>query len=154
MSPKRTVDNPIVTEREIEHSTETSQIPEIDEKVKELTNDPFSLPRDLSLLCSTQNSIERLATRREADLDDEQIRAMLASPRFLPGREASAERSQIYHSEREGLMSSEFSEKESNLLIFQWVMNRFSETLTQRKLQNLFLIEIEITWLLKRDLNL
>ena len=42
----------------------------------------------------------------EADLDDEQIRALLASPRYLPERKASAERSQLYHSEREGLLSS------------------------------------------------
>ena len=39
-------------------------------------------------------------------LDDEQIRALLASPRYLAEREASAERSQVYHSETEGLMSS------------------------------------------------
>ena len=39
-------------------------------------------------------------------MDDEQIRTLLASPRNLPEREASAERSQIYHSEREGLMSN------------------------------------------------
>ena len=68
--------------------------------------DPFSLPYYQSLLSSTQDSIENLATPQEADLDDEQIRALLASPRFLPEREASAERSQTYHSEREGLMSS------------------------------------------------
>ena len=30
--PKRTVDNPIVTEQEIEHSIEESQIPEIEDK--------------------------------------------------------------------------------------------------------------------------
>ena len=43
---------------------------------------------------------------QQADLDDEQIRALLASLRYLPEREASAERSQFYHSEREGLLSS------------------------------------------------
>ena len=47
-----------------------------------------------------------LATPEEADLDDEQIRALLASPRYLPEREVIAERSQIYHSEREGLTPS------------------------------------------------
>ena len=51
--------------------------------------------------------MESLATPQEAaDLDDEQIRTLMASPRFLPERETSAERSQIYHSEGEGLMSS------------------------------------------------
>ena len=54
---KRTVDNPIVTEQEIEHSTEESQIPEIEDKGKELTCDPFSLPYNQSLLSSTQDSI-------------------------------------------------------------------------------------------------
>ena len=68
--------------------------------------DPFSLPYNQSLLSSTQDSIESLATPQEADLDDEHIRILLASPRYLLEREASAERSQIYPSEREGLMSS------------------------------------------------
>ena len=43
---------------------------------------------------------------QEADFDDEQIRALLASPLYLQEREASAERSQVDHSERESLMSS------------------------------------------------
>ena len=43
--PKETVDNPIVTEKEIEHSTEESQIPEIEDKCKELIFDKFSLPK-------------------------------------------------------------------------------------------------------------
>ena len=43
---------------------------------------------------------------QEADLDDEQIRALLALPRYLPEIETSAERSKVYHSEREGLMST------------------------------------------------
>ena len=55
-----------------------------------------------SLLSSTQDSIESV----DADLDYEQIRPLLASPRYLPEREGSAERSQVYHSEREGSMSS------------------------------------------------
>ena len=53
-----------------------------------------------------QDSIESIAMPQEADLDDEQIRALLASPRYLPEREASAERSQVHHSERDSLMSS------------------------------------------------
>ena len=100
--------NPIVTEQGGAHSTEDhkhysteeGQIPEIEDK--------FSLPHNQSLLSSTQDSTESLATPQEADLDDEQSRALLASPRYLPEREASAERSQIYHSEREGLISSSF----------------------------------------------
>ena len=42
----------------------------------------------------------------ESDFDDEQLRALLASPLYLQERGASAERSQVYHSERENLISS------------------------------------------------
>ena len=90
-------------------------------------------------------------------LQPEQTTASLLSS----AREASAERSQAYHSEREGVMSSSsqglnfigtgepvalfshqrrlsqdaFSERESNLLMFSGVMNRFSEILTPRMLR-------------------
>ena len=105
--PKRSVDNTTVTGQEIEHSTEESGIPDIEDKGKELICDPFPLPYNQSLLSSTYDSAESIATPLlESDLDDEQIRALLALPRYLPEREASAERSQIYYSEREGLMSS------------------------------------------------
>ena len=80
------------------YSTEESQIPEIEDK--------FSLSYNQSLLSSAQDSMESLTTPQEADLDDEQIRILLALPRYLPELEASAERSQFYHSGREGLMSS------------------------------------------------
>ena len=97
--PTRVVDsiNPIVTEQESVQSAVESQIPEIEDK--------FSLPCNQSLLSSTQDSFESLATPQEADLDDEQIRALLASPQCLREREAIAERSQIHHSERECLLS-------------------------------------------------
>ena len=85
--PKRAVDKPIVTKQEHEHSTEESQIPRIEDKGKELIHDPYSLPCNQSLLSSTQDSIESLATPQEADLDDEQIRALLASPRYSSERE-------------------------------------------------------------------
>ena len=93
----RIVDNQIITEQEDTTCTEDSQITEIK-----------TLSYNQSLLTSTRDSIESIATPQKADLDDEQIRALLASPRYLPERETSAERSQIYHSEREGLMSSSF----------------------------------------------
>ena len=64
------------TRSSLSNSSEEIQIPEIEDK--------FSLPYNQSLLSSTQDSIESLATPQEADLDDEQIRALLASPRFLP----------------------------------------------------------------------
>ena len=62
--------------------------------------DPFSLPYNQSLLSSTQDPIGSIATPQEADLDDEQIRALPASPWYLPEREACAARSQVYHSEK------------------------------------------------------
>ena len=74
--PTRTVDNPTVTEQEIGHSTEESQIQEIEDKGKKFIFDPFSLPFNQSLLSPTQDSIESIATPQEADLDDEQIRAL------------------------------------------------------------------------------
>ena len=40
-------------------------------------------------------AVARHAPPQEADLDDEQLRALLASPRYFPEREASAERSQV-----------------------------------------------------------
>ena len=97
--PNRIVDNQIIDEQKDITCTEDNQITEIEGHVK-------TLSCNQSLWSSTQNSIESIATPQEADLDDEQIRALLASLRHLPEREASAERSQVYHSEREGLMSS------------------------------------------------
>ena len=87
MSPKRPVDNPIVTEQEIEHSTEESQIPEIEDKGKELIYDPFSLPKKRTSRCCFRLKILLKALLRfdEADLDDEQSRALLASPRYRAG---------------------------------------------------------------------
>ena len=38
-------------------------------------------------MSSTQDSIESFAALPEADLDDEQIRALLSPPRHLPERE-------------------------------------------------------------------
>ena len=100
MSPSGVVDgiNTIVTEQEGAQSTEESQVPEFEEK--------FSLPYNQSLLSSTQDSMESIAVPQEAALDDEQIRILLASPRYLLERQASAERSQVNHFGREGLMSS------------------------------------------------
>ena len=42
----------------------------------------------------------------DSDLDDAQLHALLVSPLYLQEREANAERSQVYHFERENLMSS------------------------------------------------
>ena len=49
-------------------------------------------------------TIQRKASRHRTD--NEQLRALLASPLYVQEREASAERSQVSHSERENLISS------------------------------------------------
>ena len=57
-------------------------------------------------ITSTYDSAESIATLPpESDLDDWQIRALLASPLYLQEREASADRSQVYHSVRENLVA-------------------------------------------------
>ena len=56
---------------------------------------------------STHDSAESIAAPPpEPDLDDEQIQNMLASPLYLQEREASADRSRVYHSVRENSVSS------------------------------------------------
>ena len=56
---------------------------------------------------STYDSAESIATPLpDSGLDDEQLRALLAPPLYLLDREANAERSQVYHSARENLMSN------------------------------------------------
>ena len=61
-----------------------------------------------SITASSYDSEESIATHPESDFDDEQLRALLASPLYLQERGASAERSPVCHSERENLMSSLF----------------------------------------------
>ena len=64
-------------------------------------------------MTSTCDSAESIATSApESDLDDEQIRHMLASPLYLLEREASADRSRVYHSftENSVISSSHFRE--------------------------------------------
>ena len=56
---------------------------------------------------STYDSAKSTVTPSpDSHLDDEQIRALLDSPLYLQEREANAERTQVYHSARENLMSS------------------------------------------------
>ena len=67
---------------------------------------PCHDPQQVSI-ASTCDSAESIATPHpESDLDDGQIRALLASPLYMQEREASADRSQVYHSVRENLVSS------------------------------------------------
>ena len=56
---------------------------------------------------STYDSAESIATLPpESDLDDEQIRDMLASPLYLQETEASANQPRVYHSHRQNFVSS------------------------------------------------
>ena len=58
-------------------------------------------------MASTYDSAENIATPPpESDFHDDQIRALLASPLYLQKREANVERTQVYHSVTENLMSS------------------------------------------------
>ena len=65
-------------------------------------------------MTSTRDSPESIATLPpESDWDDEQIRNLLASPLYLQKREASADRSRVYHSFSENSMSSSSHFRES-----------------------------------------
>ena len=72
----------------------------------------------------------------ESDLDDEQIRNMLASPLYLQEREASADRSRVYHSFRENSVSSSshFRESAGKLAaMFSHKRKSSQETLSDRE---------------------
>ena len=67
-------------------------------------------------ITSTYDSAESIGTPPpESDLDDEQIRALLFSPRYLHEREANADRSQVYHSVEENLMSGSSQDSKSTV---------------------------------------
>ena len=89
------------------HSTEDNQLVEYQDLAEHddsrVTPQFFHRPS----IASTYDSAESIVTPPpDSGLDDEQIRALLASPLYLQEREASADRSQLYHSARENLMSS------------------------------------------------
>ena len=92
--------NWIVEDRDYRHSTGDGQFTELED----LRIRPLSYHQ--SIKASTYDSAASIATLPESDFDDEQLRAMLASPLYRQELGASAGRSQVYHSERENLMSS------------------------------------------------
>ena len=57
-----------------------------------------------SLVHSAYDSAESIATPADSDLEDEQLRKMLASPLYKRAREENEEQARAYHSERESLM--------------------------------------------------
>ena len=100
----RIVANRIVDEYENVHFTEDDQITELEDRVKFLSYHQ-------SITASTYvktvyNLVDNDAKYPDAEIDDEHTRNSLDSPLYLQERGASAERSQVYHSERENLMSN------------------------------------------------
>ena len=76
-------------------------------------------------MTSTHHATESIATLPpESDLNDEQIRTMLASPLYLQEREASADRSRVYHSLSENSLSSSSHFRESTGKPFALFSNR------------------------------
>ena len=92
--------NPIGEHRDYRHFTGDGQFTEL----KDLLVRPLSFHQ--SIIASTHDSAESISTPLESDFDDEQLGALLASPLYQQERGASAERAQVYQSERENLMSS------------------------------------------------
>ena len=83
--------------------------------IEEIGVKPLSYSQ--SLIHSAYDSAESIATPPDSDLEDEQLRKMLASPLYtevsgkldeesVHKREGNAERAQAYHPRRERLMSS------------------------------------------------
>ena len=100
-TPPRTGYEPnwIVEDGDYRHFTGDGQFTELEDlRVR-------SLSFHKSIVATTYDSDESIATPPESDFDDEQHRALLASPLYLHYRGASAERSQVYHCERENLMA-------------------------------------------------
>ena len=96
MSPKQ-----LAEDRDYKHFTGDGHFTEHEDL--RVNSDSFQK----SIMASTCDSTESIATpSSESDSDDEQLRALLASPLYLQERQASAERSQVYHSERRNLMFS------------------------------------------------
>ena len=82
----------------------TSTSPETVSELEDLRVRPLSFHQ--SIIASTYDSAESIATHPESDVGDVQLRALLASSLYLQERGARAERLQVYHSERENFMSS------------------------------------------------
>ena len=121
----------LAEDQEYRHFTEDKQLTEHEDlRVK-----PLSFHQ--SITASAYDSAESIATPPpEPGLDDEQLRALLASQLYLQEREASAERSQVYHSVRASLMSSSSQDPISTgkLLALFPSQNRFNrETFSDRE---------------------
>ena len=99
--------------------------PVIDDQddIEEIGVKPLSYSK--SLIHSAHDSAESIATPPDSDLEDEQLRKMLASTlytevsvkpdaKIVQKREANPQRTQAYHSRRESLMSSSSRDLEAS----------------------------------------
>ena len=82
------------------------------------------LPQNREKLRLTISAVSIATLPPESDLDDEQNRALLASPLFLQEREASADLSQVYHHsvrEKKGVKFTSSSEeyRETSRVVFK-----------------------------------
>ena len=118
------------------HFTEDNQLAEYqdvpeheDLRVKPLF---FHLPN----IASTSDSAESIVTPPpDSDSGDEQICALLTSPLYKQERKANAERSQVYHSARENLMSSSSQDPASTVtrrVVFKQ-KSRIKKTFSDRR---------------------
>ena len=145
--PERTVDNPIVTEQEIEHSTEESQIREIEDKIS----------FNQSLLSSTQDYVWKPCYASSSRLEQRTnscsagFATIFPKPRSNCGTITNLSlwkkvccqvHLKVWTSSAQGNFPHGFHtwnhwvktncQKETNLLIFLRIMNLFAETLIQR----------------------
>ena len=97
-------------------SQPTNQIIDDQDDIEEIGVKPLSYSQ--SLEHSAYDSAESIATRPDSDLEDEQLRKMLASPLYIREREENEGQARAYHSRREGLMihSSRNPEFQGNLV--------------------------------------
>ena len=113
-------------------------------------------------MTSTYDSAGSIASPpRESDLDDEQIRKMLASPLFSQGREVSADRSRVHHScSQNSVTSSSHFRESAGKPAAVWDINQFKEktklypgSLIRKKLRDRFLKNKEIIFSQKQNLK-
>ena len=79
-----------------------NQIIDDQDDIEEIGVKPFSYRQ--ALIHSACNSAESFATPPGSDLEDEQLRKLLASPLNIQEREENEGQARAYHSERESLM--------------------------------------------------
>ena len=101
--PKRIELNRILVKPQNQLIDDQDDIEEIG--VKKLSNSQ-------SLVHSAYDSAEGIAAPPHSDLEDEQLRKMLASPLCVREREENEGQARAYHSERESLMASSSRELE------------------------------------------